>query len=277
MCSNYVSCWIHGGIGNQLFQIANALYYSNKYNKILIFKNEKSLWNFHNLPRYTAWDTLFNNKLNVLDEEQYNKINFDNKYEEKRYNMYDEIPILNDNVYLKGYFQSNKYFDENIKNKMNELIYSNEKYVKIADTLYNLIKKNFDDYDDNNYSFIHIRRTDYINNCCHNLLDMEYYKKGINIIGENKIYVIFSDDIDWCKNNLDFINKKYFITIQNIYIELILMSLYKNGIIANSTFSWWGAFINGNDKKIIAPNKWFADTSFIKEWEDIYDKNWIRI
>jgi len=277
MDNNYVSCWIHGGIGNQLFQIANTLEYANKYNKTPIFKDELNLWNFHGLERKTAWNTLFSNKLTVFKDNIYDLIKFD-IYHELRYNMYDEIPYLNENAYFKGYFQSPKYFSEETRKNIEKLVYSNTIYTNIAKFLYNSIKKEFNDNDDNNYVFIHIRRTDYVNNCTHNLLNIDYYKKGLDIIGNNKIAIIFSDDIEWCKNYLDFIPKKYFVNINNLYIELILMSYIKNGIIANSTFSWWGSYLGDKDnKKIIAPNQWFATTSHIKEWEDIYIKEWIRI
>ena len=78
----YVSCNICGGIGNQLFQIAVTLDYSLKYNKIPIFKNVVDLYNQHGFERKTQWNTLFNNKLNVVSEEEFKKINF---------NIYNEI------------------------------------------------------------------------------------------------------------------------------------------------------------------------------------------
>ena len=62
-----------------------------------------------------------------------------------------------------------------------------------------------------------------------------------------------------------------------LYIELILMTFIKNAIIANSTLSWWGSFINNDNKKIIAPKEWFPDSSHIKKWDDTYTSNMILI
>lgn len=279
MDDNYISCWIHGGIGNQLFQIANAINYSEKTKKKLIFKNDTYLWNFHGLERKTAWNTLFSNKLNVITNDDYYKNIKFNEYKELRNNCYDEIPILENNVYLNGYFQSAKYISDNTKNKMNELIYSNEEFFNIAKMIYNIIKEYFNDANDDNYVFLHIRRTDYVQNCTHNLLSIEdYYNKALKeYFDENVKIVVFSDDIEWCKRNIKFKNC-YFVDIRNLYIELILMSFYKNAIIANSTFSWWGAYTgNYKNKKVIAPKQWYANTSHIREWNDIYLDHWILI
>ena len=273
MSKDKVAVFIHGGIGNQLFQIAACKEYAKKYNKEEVYKNAKNLWNYHGLERKTAWNTLFSNRLNVIEIEDYEKIEFE-QIDEKRLNMYDEIEYKEGNIYLKGYYQSSKFFSKEIKKEMTELIYSNKEYYDIAVNYFNFIKSLFTNYkNEEDIAFIHIRRTDYINNCTHNLLSMDYYKEGINIIGKYKLYLIFSDDATWCYNNLDFIENKYVISINSIYIELILMTFIKNGIIANSTFSWWGAFINNDDKKIVAPKQWFAETSHIKEWSDIYTEN----
>lgn len=268
-----ISCWIHGGIGNQLFQIANAYEYSKKYNKKLVFLNETYLWNFHKLERKTGWNTLFNNKFDVLEKDIYDKIEF-NTYLEIENNVYNEIPEIKNNVYLKGYFQTSKYFSEDTKIFMFNVVRSNEEYVKQANELYEKIKNHFNDFDENKYSFMHIRRTDYINNGTHNLLDINYYYKAYNLVdGINKYCIIFSDDIEWCKNTYSINKNFYFVDIKNLYIELILMTMLKNAIIANSTFSWWGAFL-GNKNKVIAPKQWFAEGAYIKKWEDIYINEW---
>jgi hypothetical protein len=271
-----VSCWIHGGIGNQLFQIANAYEYSIKYNKKLIFLNEVNLWNYHGLERKTAWNTLFNNNFTVLDKEEYDKIAFIT-YLEIKNNVYNEIPQYENNVYLKGYFQSSKYFSENTKNFMLNSIKSNKEYVKQATELYEKIQKKFNNLDDDKYVFMHFRRTDYINNGTHNLLDINYYNEAYNLVnGINKYIIVFSDDIEWCKKTFSVNKNFYFIDINNLYVELILMTMIKNAIIANSTFSWWGAFL-GNKNKVIVPKQWFAEGSYINEWNDIYINEWIQI
>ena len=126
---------------------------------------------------------------------------------------------------------------------------------------------------------MHFRRTDYINNGTHNLLDINYYNNAYNLTSDsetNKYFIIFSDDIEWCKNTFSINKNFYFVDIKNLYIELILMTMIKNAIIANSTFSWWGAFL-GDKKRVIVPKQWYAEGAYIEKWEDIYINKWERI
>lgn len=275
MNNNYISCWISGGLGNQLFQIATCLEYKKKYNKDLIFKYEFKLWHPFGLKRLTIWNTLLNNNLKTINDDEFNNIKFNNYLEIN--NNFNEIPYIKDNVYLRGYFQSPKYFSDETKKELNNLIYSNKDIYNKALDLFNNIKILYNDFNNDNYLFIHFRRTDYIFNPIHNLLDIDYYNNAIKYFDLiNKHIIIFSDDIEWCKNNIK--NDKYFyVDIRDENIELLLMTFIKNGIIANSTFSWWGAFL-GVDKKIIAPKEWYIkDNSYINEWNDIYVDNWIII
>ena len=218
----YVSCNICGGIGNQLFQIATTLDYANKYNKIPIFKNVVDLYNQHGFERKTQWNTLFNNKLNVVSESDFNKIHF-NTYNEIINNIYNEIPKIKGNILLNGYFQAMNYISKKTREKMQHLIYSNQDYMYNAYNLYNEIKKHFNDEDDDNYVAIHVRRGDYlyIQNF-HNILDLSYYTKAYDIITKEKTkkIVVFSDDIEWCKTNFKIYDKEiYYIDTKNLCIE----------------------------------------------------------
>lgn len=276
----YVSCNICGGIGNQLFQIAVTLSYAKKYDKIPIFKNVIDLYNQHGLERKTQWSTLFNNTLNVVDEATFNSINF-NIYNEIINNVYIEIPKMNGNILFNGYFQAWNYIsDIKIKKKMQELIYSNSDLMYSAYNKYNEIKKYFGDEDDNSYVSMHVRRSDYlyIQNY-HNVLDINYYKEAYNIVSVYgaKNIIVFSDDIEWCKNNLKINDKMYFVDINNLCVELILMSFIKNNIIANSSYSWWCAYIsNYNDKVVVAPKQWFGRDG-PRNWNNIYIPGWIVV
>lgn len=278
--TEYISCNICGGIGNQLFQIATTLDYANKYNKLAIFKNVIDLYNQHGYERKTQWNTLFNNKLNVIDEDEYNKINF-NIYNEIINNVYNEIPKIRGNLLLNGYFQAYGYISEKTRKQMQELIYSNEEYMYKAYEIYNVIKKYFNSEDDDDYVSIHVRRGDYVYiQNFHNILDLNYYTSAYNIVSKNKEknIVVFSDDIEWCKNNFKIYNKNiYYVDINNVCIELILMSFFKHNILANSSFSWWSSYIsNYNDKIVIAPQRWFGQSG-PRQWKDMYLPNWIVI
>lgn len=118
---------------------------------------------------------------------------------------------------------------------------------------------------------LHIRRGDYISNATtntiHGTCNLDYYKRAVEYIKKNSvspIFFIFSDDIDWVKDNLHLNEKHYYIDWNNAdtnYEDMRLMSLCKHNVIANSSFSWWGAWLNNNPKKIvIAPQKWFNDS-----------------
>lgn len=116
---------------------------------------------------------------------------------------------------------------------------------------------------------IHVRRGNYLD---HELLggicDLEYYKKAIDFITnkvDQPVFFIFSNDIDWCKKNLDINFPKTFVSGNNgpkNYIDMQLMSHCKHNIIANSSFSWWGAWLNENPEKIVvSPKKWVNNNS----------------
>jgi hypothetical protein len=111
---------------------------------------------------------------------------------------------------------------------------------------------------------------------------LSYYHSAIKTITEqveNPHFFIFSDDLDWVKDNLDFIDNKTFIELDENtpdHEEMFLMSQCKHNIIANSSFSWWGAWLNQNmDKIVIAPKKWFNDTT--KDTSDLIPNTWVRL
>ena len=271
--NKYISINIIGGLGNQLFQIATAYAYSIKNNKKLIFKYSEKLENSYNLDRRSFWNTLFNNKLNVLTVREYMNIPF-YIYNEKKNYIYNEIPTIDNNILLSGYYQSFKYLEneKTTRNFLRHLVYSSEKYMYNAYNLYNSIKEYFSKNTnhkclDDDIVSMHFRRTDYIltPNNYHNTLDINYYINALHIVDRNCI-VIFSDDIEWCKNNItDNLFKKkvflYFVDINNVEMEFILLSFIKHNIISNSTFSLMASYISFyNTKKIIvAPSKWISD------------------
>jgi hypothetical protein len=124
---------------------------------------------------------------------------------------------------------------------------------------------------------LHVRRGNYVERQqYHPLQTVEYYTKSIETIGKDKHYLIFSDDIQWCKENLSFIENKTFVEGNKDYEDLYLMSFCKDNIIANSSFSWWGAWLNkNNNKRVIYPSVWFGNNGQITD--GIGCVNWIRI
>lgn len=269
--NNYISIIIQGGLGNQLIQIATAYNYSIKHKKKLIFKYNENYHNNFNLIRKSYWDKLFNNNLKTIDQNTFSNIEFSNHYEKFNW-IYNEIPYVKKNILLHGYYKSFKYFDnDNTRNFLRHLVYSSEELMYLSYNYYNKIKKYFTkldnlDCNDDDIVSIHIKRKDFLltKNNYNNVLDIDYYIEALNI-AKKKNVVIFSDDIEWCKININNIIKNknlYYIDINIVEIEFILMSLIKNNIIANSTFSLMASYISYyEDKKIIiAPKNWLSDT-----------------
>ena len=105
---------------------------------------------------------------------------------------------------------------------------------------------------------LHIRRTDYLELDHHNSLGLDYYEKALGEFDSDRTIIIFSDDAEWCKEQKLFDGDRFLVAEGNInYVDLCLMTLCTGHIIANSSFSWWGAWLS-NSKKVIAPKNWFS-------------------
>ena len=180
-----------------------------------------------------------------------------------------------DNVYLCGYWQSEKYFKDIRHIILKEFMFSNEIHRRTEDLCKQMKQENS--------VSIHIRRSDYLTEenakVYGNICTEKYYENAMKYIAgevENPKYYIFTDDLLWAKDY--FKGERYVIVEENrgddSYIDMYLMSQCKHNIIANSSFSWWGAWLNQNpDKKVLAPKKWFHN----HEKEEIVCDDWIRI
>jgi len=196
---------------------------------------------------------------------------------EPQFNYCKEFNQVKDNSYLEGYWQSEKYFTD-FAEKIREdfafkLPFSNQN-IKVAEQI-SLV----------NAVSLHVRRGDYVNNPktteTHGLCSLEYYKAAIDYVSANVYqphFFVFSDDIAWAKANLQINSVAVYVdnnASQESYNDMRLMSLCKHNIIANSSFSWWGAWLNQNAEKIvIAPKQWFfkaIDTA------DLIPASWVRL
>ena len=246
---NTLGTWQSGRLGNQMFQFAFMKSISTELN--IDFK----------LPL-----SVYNNEEFIIDglfyiEDFFTEISRDYIYEEyyeksmSYYNVINDLPA-HTNINFNGFYQSEKYFKSNCNEIKNMFEFkSNIKY--ISDKIYcDSIKRN-----SLPVISIHIRRTDYIQlKDKHVNLEIGYYDSAIKIMKEligNFNIIIFSDDIEWCKENLKYENIIYY-SSHSSYIDMCLMSLCDHNIIANSTFGWWGAYLNKNPHKlIISPLKWY--------------------
>jgi hypothetical protein len=106
---------------------------------------------------------------------------------------------------------------------------------------------------------------------------MPYFKRAINYFGKDKRYLLISDDIDWCKSKFKGSNF-YFIDDEPPIIDLYLQTMCTHNIISNSTFSWWGAWLNPNPSKIVvAPIKWFGVQMNNFNTRDLIPQEWVRV
>ena len=260
-----VSVKLIGGLGNYLFQIAAALSYSKKYNKKLVLTTDDSIVIHKHIDIYK------HNILNSVELIQNKDFGDFKMFNENGFN-YKEIPEIPGNIYLNGYFQSEKYF-KGYSEEIRKLFSYPQDYI-------DAIKEKYKYQLSENTCSIHVRRGDYLNLPNHHpVQNMNYYMKSIKQMPKDSMFLIFSDDISWCKQNFPDLPEKFkFIEGNNDHEDLLLQSLCKNNIIANSTFSWWAAWLNANvDKKIIIPKEWFGSANSHFNIDDLYCENWIKL
>ena len=265
-----VSIKLQGGICNYLFQIAAAYSYAKKTNKELWLSKDDSVVVHKHIDYYK--DNILS-KIEFKAPCNYSKFKI---FQEPGFH-YSEIPEIEGDVYLLNYFQSEKYFKEyedDIR-KLFEFPRHIFDYV-VNDVALNIYKINMSI--DETCS-IHVRRGDFLKfpeN--HPQQGMQYYMKAMKKIGMDKKFLVFSDDIQWCKENFPELDNLYFIEGLKDYEDLCLMSLCSHNIICNSTFSWWSAYLNKNaSKQIIAPKQWFGNAYSNLITKDLYCDGWILI
>jgi len=228
----------YGRLGNQLFELSATISLALNNNDTYVFPNWEYKDHF-NLNNCFA-TSIANNYV----------------YTEPHFH-YSSIPYQA-NTDIRGYFQSQKYFI-NQQNIIKELLTP-----KIA------LGTKYD------YTSIHVRRGDYVNQPNNYIqLGMDYYKVAMELV-KTKHYIIVSDDINWCHNN--FIGEQFIFSENRSPVEdLALQITCEHNIIANSSFSWWGAWLNKNPSKmIVAPNRWFGPNQK-HNTKDLLPNEWTKI
>jgi hypothetical protein len=281
-----ITCVLMGGLGNQLFQIfatiSCALKHNLQFGFDFLFRSGNGC-----TKRHPYWGSF----LRQLQPFLYNTNN-KNKMDLRSLTLikengftYNELTI-HDQTCIYGYFQSYKYFETNY-NKICEIINLKE----IKQQL--LLKTKLDNNYFNNVVSMHFRLGDYKQlQHFHPLTNKEYYCRSIQYLCENfndNFNVLFfceSEDINDVIQIINYISNKYsnikFIRANedkslSDWEEMILMSFCKHNIIANSTFSWWGAYFNENNDKIVCyPSKWFGP-AISHDTKDLCPSSWIKI
>ncbi len=286
------------GLGNQLFQYAVGRHLSIIHNvplklDISFFQSSDTPYAFDQLTRSFKLGH-YNINATIADKNEiksyigrYLKKNFMSKlylkaakivprykrryFEEMEWWTYDkDLSKVTSKVYLNGYWQHYKYFQNLSPNILEELTLK-EDYISIY-------KKDIEE--NKNSVSLHIRRGDYVNDGLFTVQSIDYYKSAIDIIVKkikSPTFYIFSDDLNWAKDNANFHAETIFVEGQADYIDLDLMRRCRHNIIANSSFSWWGAMLNKNVEKIvIAPSQWVIPEDINKRVELAFP-NWIKI
>jgi hypothetical protein len=256
-----ISCFLQGGLGNQMFQIAAAVSLALDNNQPVAFDFKKHYLPLQGRPASVYDKTVFRNIINkqgIITERIF----------EESDNTYKKIPH-GEGVTLSGYFQSEKYF-VNHKEKIRELFAPSDEIRRYIEEKYSrhLIEE---------ATSIHIRRGDYLRfKDVHPPCSSDYYVQAMSLFPKTTKYLIVSDDPKWCSKVFKSNNYKI-VEGEEDYVDLYLMSMCKNNIIANSSFSWWGAWLNNCcDKKVVAPNKWFGSASQ-NNTKDLFPAAWIIV
>jgi hypothetical protein len=265
-----------GGMGNQMFQYAFG-------RKLALLNNSEVLLDLSFLKRrdmnkdfvYRHYDLdIFNIYEKFLDIEKIKYMHV--SYYDTLYNNYLSNLVIDskENYLLEGYWQSVYYFEDIIDIIKKDFTF--KKGIEREST-----KELLKEIQNNNSVMINIRRTDYLNTDFHGVLGLNYINSAIEIIKNRVIdakYFIFSDDMEWCKNNIKIDNCIFVDHIHagkkfEDYLQLMIQC--KNFIISNSTFAWWSAFLSDNTNKVVVcPSKWFTNTpnSIITK-----NLNWIEV
>ena len=270
----------NGRLGNQMFQYASLRGIASKRGYDWCIPPE----DYDHKDNYGLFETF--NLVNVKDS----NIGFvdGQQVQENEHcfipEFFEECP---DNTSLDGYFQTEKYF-KHISNEIHEDYSFKDQYLKSC--------KEYIDSLDSKPIFLHVRRTDAVGReQYHPILPISYFEDALKNWSDDTLCFVFTDDIEWCKSQEIFKKDRFLFNESNgVYqyksidglgkpqntllpqVDLCLMSLCSGAIIANSSFSWWGAWLQNDRGKVIAPDpkKWFGTAMTNLDTSDIVPDRW---
>jgi len=287
---------IIGGLGNQMFQYAAGRALSLERNQPLcldiagfagyglhqgfelerVFNCPAAIATEADVSAILGWQSLSGIR-RVLARPGMAAFRRDGFVVEPHFYYWPKMNYVPQNCYLAGYWQSEKYFQTHTSEIRADFTFKlplSDRNAELAEHIGKV-----------NAVSLHVRRGDYVNNAKNNSIysvcSLDYYRSAIQYISERVAspqLFIFSDDIVWVRDNLQFdMPCQYVEHNQGVesYNDMHLMSLCKHHIIANSSFSWWGAWLNpGLEKIVVAPKKWFVNEINVK---DLLPQGWVKL
>ena len=255
----------NGRLANQLFQIAVTMAYAKDTNKVALF------------PEW-GYSDYFQAPLNSVDGKTIDNLKGEATHHQFPFH-YEAIPNIPGIVSLHGHGQTEKYFKHHADLVRKQFRLKEEHY---RNALIQSIALELEEGGWRRTCAVHIRRTDYdtpTNREYHGLMPItQYYYTAAKRLYEDwnePLFIIFSDDLDWCKNNICFPNQ-VFSTERDEIIDLFIMSLCDDFIIANSSYSWWGAWLaESHDKRVAYPYNWFNNAPL--NTKDVGAEGWHKI
>ena len=257
-----ITSFLMGGLGNQMFQISKALSEGYENGIEVVFRPSAFIPMHGNQPtKYLE---------NIYRDLTFKEINENlERVSEPSWSFNKTNIFYYKSIEFYGYYQSSKNF-KNHEEKIKEIFKPTKEFIKKIKSLYPEI------FYKNSIS-IHVRRGDYLSiSEILPVIDKTYIDECLKQIGKYSNIFIFSNDKDWCKENLKYDNVT---VVENLddYEELWAISLCNHNIMSNSSFSWWGSYLNKNiNKKIYCPSVWFGPKGE-KNYQDIYEDKWIKI
>jgi hypothetical protein len=257
----FLTSYLMGGLGNQMFQISKAVAEGLKNNISVFFRTSSFIPMDGNQPTNYLSNIFRNLKFD------------DTKIPIKRINeitwsYYETNHTYTEPTEFYGYYQSSKNFLK-YKDEIRNLFLPTEEFKNKIKSLYPNI------FNPNSVS-IHVRRGDYLGiSEVLPVLDKSYFDYCVKDFGDSDIF-IFSNDKEWVKSNLNYNNSTVVEGLED-YEELWAISLCNHNIMSNSSFSWWGSYLNLNEnKKVFVPSIWFGPKGE-ENYQSIYENKWKKI
>ena len=252
-----------GQLGNQMFQYAATKGVASKLDVPFMIPNHRQVFDDGIGNRYTI---LLFDAFKLTSASLLGTLRTENYVQENGFSFNKDLFKIDktENCSLYGFFQTEKYFKHIEKQIRKDFTFKDE----IKDECDDLIKQF------TNPIALHIRRGDFVwNNKNHPPLGLDYYESALKLFDSDREVIIFSDDTEWCKEQELFADDRFAVAEGgDQFYDLCLMSLCDDFIIANSTFSWWGAWL-GNRGKVVAPKQWFGE-ALDHDTKDLYCKGW---